>query len=163
VVRFYNFVKSGQLIVLEHELFRVENCPGNWLAKMLDVCSGLDALAAMPDGGIAGLTCRHQWGGVDWSSFTIRKSKGTGKQTEWAKRHRDIANDDLMPTWTIQSYFATDQETMLSVGAAKTKDIYRYADSLPRLTIRDSCDAAFVVLDWQQMQEAGVEVIVRRP
>lgn len=109
---------GGELIAVEGD--------NSQIARMLDTCSGIDFIQAMPDGGLRSLATRVSFGTKNWATFTIRYSRPSENITEYHKRCRDLLHSYLSPHLTLQAYFEPQTQKLLSCAAIKTLDLYKH-------------------------------------
>ena len=97
------------------------------LRKRLDTLAGIDAYICWLKG-MQGIAVRNQYG-KNWRTFTIRLRRPNETITEYEKRLYTIEHKDegfLFPYWTVQAYFTEPGGKLLSVGVAKTEELYLY-------------------------------------
>ena len=124
VVQMINPILKNDYIILQTENM------DNQLAKLLDTLSGIDAIMFNKNG-ISGVGLRVQqikdkFGRyVAYHTFTIRYSRSTGAETEYAKRKRQIYNAEpsFYPHYTLQAYLDGENK-LISAAFCKTKSIF---------------------------------------
>lgn len=109
--------------------------------KELDQYAGIDAWVLNDKKGMRGLASRVQWPDDTWSkqkindflekpynSFTVRRSRKSGRITEFSKRYFAIENNWLYPYYTLQAYTSKrgNKGNVLSIAWCNTKDLIRY-------------------------------------
>ncbi len=108
----------------------VESVIDRGFITKLDMYSGIDGFQELPELGVMrGIACRVQYVKKAYPSFTLRYSRSTKARTEFEKRLYAILNEDdgyLYPHLTIQAYMTKHNGQLLSVGIAKTKQLYLY-------------------------------------
>jgi hypothetical protein len=141
------------------ELMRMEGRPDIELAQKLDMLSGIDGWH-IHQKGMRGIASRVQQG-VAYNTFTIRTSRDSGAETEYAKRVEAISSNSgwIFPHLTVQAYVRTKEGPILSVGLAKTSDIIEFINKGLHKMKRTS-NADFAVCDWEKMKNCGYKVIV---
>jgi len=98
--------------------------------KDFDTMAGVDAWQMRDDlNGIWPIASRVQSGPRAWNTFTIRKLRGNGSEnTELQKRINAVCHNSpegaLVPYWTIQAYVDSTGDQVLSIGIAKTRDLF---------------------------------------
>lgn len=99
------------------------------VARALDRTSGFDALQILSDRA-QGITSRVQFGPWAYDTFTIRAERASGHETELKKRLSALESEQgvMVPFWTVQAYVSRDGRSVLSAGAIKTRELYRYLD-----------------------------------
>src|SRR5690606_6777346 len=113
---------------------------------------------ALPISGIRGIAARVQKAPA-YASFTIRKERSNGAETEWAKRLRAITQTEsgwLFPSITIHAYVDDfDNGPLIYACIARTKDIFAFADDEyindawePRVNRGDGNSFAVFWVDW---------------
>ena len=141
------------------DIVPIESVTAMGITKDLDMFAGIDAWHIYKDCGIQGVASRVQWGHKAWNSFTIRKHRANGTETEYAKRKRAIYTGDwLYPILTIQAYITSRRDgELLSVGVAKTKDIF---DAIADGNCYDKENRydgnTFCVVEWKNMDNIDV-------
>ncbi len=96
--------------------------------EMFDIYAGIDAWHLENNErrirGIASRVQKHPW---LFTSFTVRKSRATGTETEFAKRLRAIRNPEegwLFPAITVQGY--VHEGEMIGAGVVHSRDLYEF-------------------------------------
>jgi hypothetical protein len=140
-------------------LILMEGRPDIELAKMLDMQAGIDGWHIKENGALRGIASRVQKGDKAWNTFTIRKERDSGHETEFAKRKRAIESDgaEIYPHLTVQAYATTENGPVTSVGVCRTKDIIEFIETKKPRTRRTS-NAEFFVCPWADMQQNGYKV-----
>lgn len=98
---------------------------GNRTYSYLDQIAGYDGLQ-IGRSAIRGFALRVQWE-KDYRTFSIREGRPTNATTEYEKRRLAVehSNDGYMfPHWTIQAYADCPGGDILSIGLAKTRELY---------------------------------------
>ncbi len=129
------------------------------VAKLLDTLTGMDSWLIEDGKGIVGLASRVQWGTSTWDSFTVRKERLTGSQTEFAKRRIALKSDGkyLYPYYTCQAYISERRiGEILSLGIAKTKDIFEFIEK--GLATENKSDNPFFVIAWGDFKTSNYEI-----
>ena len=141
------------------QLLQMEGRPDQELATMLDMRAGIDGWQMTKKGGMRGVAARVQKGDKAWNTFTVRKSRRSGAETEYAKRHRAIEekSGEIYPHLTIQAYALTELGPVISVGVARTADIISFI-VLGLAIVRETSNADFYVCPWDKMKESGFKV-----
>lgn len=125
------------------------------LARRLDISAGIDALIQY-ERGIKSLASRIQRTSPKkpFDTFTIRVSRRSGAETEFAKRVRAIFyGDGMYPAFTMQAYVSED-ERFLSAAIVKTEQLYRYILSPNSVVgLREVSDAKFFEIEWPHLGE----------
>lgn len=142
--------------------FRIIEGKEDSVGHDLDILAGIDAyqrwLSAM-----RGIASRVQFG-RDFQTFTIRIARPSGVTTEYEKRLKAIKHRDegyLYPYWTVQAYIASSGERLLSVGLAKTAELYLYIEAqeekgqrLPRNRAGNGGEQ-FLYVPWSQYRQSS--------
>ena len=141
------------------ELLQMEGRPDVELATLLDMKAGIDGWQITEKGGMRGIAARVQKGNKAWDTFTIRKSRDSGCETEYAKRYRAIRDKsgEIYPHLTIQAYALTESGPVVSVGVARTEDIISFI-VLGLAETRKTSNAVFYVCPWAKMKKSGFKV-----
>lgn len=158
---FTDVVEPVLLELMGGEFIVVEGVTDPVYVKM-DLLSGIDILH-VSDKGIRGIASRVQYGKA-WDTFTVRTSRESGKETEYAKRQWSIDNEYIYPYYTLQAYVSNDDE-LLSLAVAKTKDVMDMVEQgkcIKRQVYEDGRSATFAAVKWDAMQDVGYEVEVYR-
>jgi hypothetical protein len=147
-------IGGGKIIVMEGR-------PDSELAKILDIGAGIDCWHITNQGGVRGIASRVQKGDKVWGTFTVRKSRSSGAETEYAKRKRAICSDggEIYPQLTIQAYAQTETGPVLAAAVCRTKDLINYIDT-KNTTVKQTGNASFYVCSWVGMQNASIDVRV---
>jgi hypothetical protein len=148
------------------ELMSVEQIQDSPFARLFDILAGFDAVQTTPDGRVRGISSRIQrrpdhavirsedkyW--HPYNTFTLRKSRESGAETEIEKRIRAINGESLYPAITVQSYLETKEGPWLTIGVIETRLLFDFiADSANARNLRieqvtrDGA-ARFVVVPW---------------
>lgn len=140
----------------------VEGYTSQAIAQDLDVYAGIDAYQRTPVG-LRGIATRCQWW-TNYRTFTVRVSRPNGTLTEYIKRLTTIKRRDegfLYPYWSIQAYLDKPGGKLLSVGVAKSVELYLYierrersAKPCKRLPARHGGEQ-FLVVEWDKYLAAG--------
>lgn len=137
----------------------IESVTAMGIAKDLDMFAGIDAWHVYKKCGIQGIASRVQYGQRAWNSFTIRKHRSSGSETEYAKRKIAIYTGDwLYPTLTIQAYVTSRKNgELLSVGITKTKNIFdAIADGNCNTKTNPTDGNTFYTVFWKDMSDVDV-------
>lgn len=139
--------------------------PGNFHAvegheigvlRKLDRRAGLDWLHEDEDGRLYGLAFRGQFVKYPFYTFSIRKCRETGAETEFSKLVETVEGS-LRPYWTVQGYFCMKTREALALALVKTAHLTQLlTDGLyeERRTGHDEIgQAAFAVVDWERFIE----------
>jgi 1,4-alpha-glucan branching enzyme len=138
--------------IISGEIHTIEKSDHHVLL-LLDTKSGIDYLRENAEG-VQGIAARIQWGRA-WNTFTIRAKRHTGAETELAKRMRAIEEGYFYPAFTLQAYFNNREENkLLSIGAIRTKDLYRFVQEHPEKVHANKSDNAFLFVRWVDIGEA---------
>ena len=93
---------------------------GDALKELLDFAA-IDAVAKCRRGTF-GLASRVQFG-VDYQSFTIRRSRPSGGETEIDKLRRAFENGGLRPFYHVQAFIVKNEKSA-TVAVGATSEIY---------------------------------------
>lgn len=105
------------------ELHRTEDQPGA-LREDFDRISGVDYWAVEQGAGMVSIASRVQT--YDETTFTVRYSRGTGNDTEYQKRMRQLNSHYELPTYTVQAYVDATLRVLRNVAAVRTRSLYEY-------------------------------------
>jgi hypothetical protein len=137
------------------ELVPVESVSEAGFAKQLDMHSGVDAWQIHTRTGLRAIASRIQWGS-SWRTFTIRKARFNGTETEYDKRLRAIRENKgwLWPYLTIQAYIALPRREgqLLSCAVARTEDVIDMIAE-GHCTRNQTWNAEFWVVHWDDLIE----------
>lgn len=136
------------------DLIPVEAVTESEMAETLDRLSGIDFWYVDHDEGMFGIASRVQPGGTNWETFTVRRRRFSGAETEFEKRKRQIDNGFLYPKWTCQAY--TDSFTFIDAAVVRTEDLIQFIDEGARgrdYIINSTHNADFFVVDWSDIEE----------
>ena len=144
------------------DLRMVEGHGSQPIAQDLDMHAGIDAYQRTSVG-LRGIASRVQWW-TNYQTFTVRISRPNGVLTEYIKRLMTITRRQegfLYPYWTIQAYLDEPGGQLLSVGVAKSIELYPYierreqsASPCKRLPARRGGEQ-FLVVEWEKYLAAG--------
>lgn len=147
------------------ELVPVESVTETGFAKQLDTQAGIDAWQIKSSSGLRGIASRIQWDdgrpSFPYCTFTIRKQRSSGAETEYEKRLRAIRERQgwLFPYFTVQAYLTQPKRfgDLLSVCVAKTEDVI---DMIARdLCVTNRTDnALFWIVPWVAMRNEGYDI-----
>lgn len=128
------------------------------IAKLLDQQVGIDLMLKHKDL-FYGIGSRIQFGDKAWNTFTIRCERESGHRTEYEKLKAAISSGAMRPSYTIHAYVNNDK--LISLGCAKTKDIVEWIDANPKITRKSQDEkgwANFYVASWYSMRQQGYPV-----
>lgn len=142
-----------------------ESAAMSGLMRDFDVLAGIDAWHAIDEQGVMrGIASRIQWG-ENWRTFTIRRERPNGVNTELAKRLYAIDHPEhnwLVPAITVQAYLTKPKPggRLLQAGIIRTRDLYQYARANPcRRPRRNPEDGVwFDWYSWADLSRAGYRV-----
>jgi hypothetical protein len=104
-------------------LHRTEDKPGA-LREDFDCVGGVDYWVVERGAGMVSIASRVQT--YDKTTFTVRYSRGTGNDTEYQKRMRQLNSHYELPTYTVQAYVDATLRALRNVAAVKTSSLYEY-------------------------------------
>ena len=139
----------------------VEGSESKW-HKHLDSIAGIDAYQYTRYW-MRGIASRIQYG-VDFKTFTIRTRRPTENKTELEKRLFSLQHKEaglFYPYWTVQAFIDKTEATLLSVGVAKTEELYTYVNvseingRLFKRIKAGSGGQEFLYVDWYEYKETG--------
>jgi len=123
--------------------------------------AGIDSLlTCRRTGGLYGVALRIQKN-CNYRSFTVRKERESGAVTEHEKYISAIQNGCIVPTFSVQAYVDTKNNTVLSGGVARTADIYDYIKKYPEeINLKQTGSyniglATFIPVFFDQFREKG--------
>lgn len=161
---FEKLLKKELIKVLGGEFEVVEGVTVDWFKKQLDMISGIDVWHIDDAKGIRGIASRIQSDGVNWHTFTVRKSRDNGSKTEYEKKCKAIESGYLYPYLTTQAY-ATKDDVLLSFAIARTKDIFKMISGGYYKTQHTKKDqigqAGFYAVDWYEMKDFGFGIFIK--
>lgn len=134
------------------ELIPVEAVTDNEMADTLDKHAGIDFWFVEAGKGMFGIASRVQDGGTDWGTFTVRRRRFSGADTEFEKRQRQLDNDYLTPRFTCQAY--TDGYDFINAAVVRTRDLIDFIAGGARgneYIVRETHNADFFVVDWADL------------
>lgn len=145
----------------------VEAVNAEGFTKQLDTLAGIDAWQIHGKQGIRGIASRVQWddsrSGFPYRTFTIRKRRFNGSDTEFAKRTLAInaAGGWLYPYLTCHAYLSQPKREgeLIAVALARTDDIVKMISS-GGCREQSTTNASFWVVDWDQMRRLGFKVSI---
>lgn len=162
------------------ELVNIESVTETSVANKLDSVAGVDAWDFDMGSGVRGVASRVQFD-YPYDTFTIRKSRGSGAETEFDKRLRQINNGLLKVDYTVQAYVARNAWRLDSVAKVKTEPLIKFiedgkegtktswyedgygeGDYWTQSTFEDG-HQEFYCVDWNYLRDQGVGVRISRP
>lgn len=161
ILTFEQYLREKLEVILDADIFSIEKYAANNITKMLDSHSGIDALVLDHHSKrIRGLASRIQFKDKrNWRTFTIRKERESGAETEYEKRKESIKNNYLYPYWTLQAYFNEDTNQVLGFALAKTEDLINMIDKelcYEKETGEDQIgQSTFYVCKWDKVKDNG--------
>ena len=115
------------------EVIPVESVTDSAMANQLDQLGGIDVWHVRSASGIRGIGSRVQQTKVPYASFTVRKTRTSGAETEWTKRKRalDSRHGWLYPALVVQAYVEDfDRGPLLYACMASTRELFKFAEEL---------------------------------
>ena len=130
------------------------------VSRILDTACGIDYLLCSPTApNVYGVASRVQYG-KNYRTFTVRKERESGAETEYSKRIKSIAHGGLSPYYTMQAYVEDGEISGLAI--VKTNDLMEYIErgfADQAKTREDKAgQAKFYVCGWDDMRRAGYSV-----
>ena len=120
--------------------------------KLLDIFAAIDGLIVNVNGTIDFYSNRVQVG-KNYESFSLRRSRLSGKATEFEKMQQARRTGGAMPQFTVQAFVDSDEQSA-TVGIAPTLDVLDYAEHNPE--IRATTNATFFVAPWRELARVKV-------
>ena len=153
------YPKLIELKFIEGQLISIESAVTKGLIQQFDILAGIDIWQLQTDKGIRGIANRIQWCQKAWNTFTIRKLRTSGTETEYEKRRRTIMQDNgwLYPYFIIQSYITERRKgDLIALAIAKTKDIFDMIEQKHYWeNINPQDNNTFICVSWDKMYEMG--------
>ena len=139
------------------EIYKAEEAFSNKTGRVFDTFTGIDYFQKIKYG-MRGLAVRIQYD-FDYRTFSVRKSRLNGIETEYEKRNWTIQEEKrgfLYPFLTIQAYLkkhATENKKIfLSAGVIITKILYNYIEKKECTQYSNSYDKTiFITIPWNQI------------
>lgn len=136
------------------------------VCRMLDRLCGIDYFLLKSNRQTYGVAWRCQWvePGKEYNSFTIRKSRDSGIETEYEKRKKAIAQESIYPYYVAQAFVNKYTNEIISLAVTTTKDELEYLDNPNTLhevrhTGADQIgQAEFYVIYWIDMRLFGYPI-----
>jgi len=154
--------------IIPNELLTAKNTNdiAEKLAVALDQLAGIDYFVVRNRKGMKSIASRVQWGSINRfyppNSFTIRKERITGGETEYKKRLDSIDNGFICPYYTVQAYVSDPRKTgeLLTFAVVKTEELFKYirnGDETGSVKILETKDksAKFFVVYWDEYERSG--------
>lgn len=162
-VKALNSIKDTVLPKLISGKIHTVECADNEILVLLDQKSGVDYIREN-ETGLQGIAARVQWCGSypPYNTFTIRKDRHTGSQTEYEKRIQQIDQGYFYPAYTLQAYF-DDRSTMTlkSIAVIETKKLYEFIrenyNDESKVSIKNS-DNTFIYVRWSDLVDYKIKV-----
>jgi hypothetical protein len=105
--------------------------------------------------GVYGIASRIQFD-ENYRSFTVRKKRRSGKQTEWEKLLQAKSSGAMTPSLTIQAYVDRANMRLLDAAIICTPDLVRWIENNSCETRTTGWDqhgqADFWVVPWNKLQ-----------
>jgi hypothetical protein len=169
--RFNQIVKPKLKEVLGGEFLTVEGQTTDKMREILDILSGIDSWHVNKLKGIRGIASRIQE--IDkikypyskpFNTFTIRNKRYSGAKTEFEKRKESIEKNYLYPFFTIQAYINKNDNSLLSLAIAKTKDIIDYIIKNNPKTKNTGYEqvgqANFFIIKWTEFKNKNYRIYI---
>lgn len=121
--------------------------------KLLDRFAAIDGLVVNGDGTIDFYANRVQIG-KNYESFSLRRSRLSGKATEFEKLQQARRTGGAMPTFHVQCFVDSDEQSA-TVGIAPTIDVLDYAEHNPDEFL-GTANATFFVVPWRELARVKV-------
>lgn len=154
---------KGEIISIE-EMIRPEY---RNLLTQFDQLAGIDIFVVASNEGITTMSSRIQWHDTSYDTFTIRKSRNTGAQTEYNKRLKAIQSGKwLYPYYAIQAYLTKPKRkgSLIALAVTHTKDII---DMIQQGNYEEGFTPndrnTFCIVKWQDMIKAGHMIRIYKP
>lgn len=141
------------------ELIPVETVTDSPFARLLDMEAGIDAWQLLQTGGMRAIASRVQWGLTCWETWTIRRRRINGSQTEYDK----LINADLTlarPGLHIQAYLARRGGPLLGAACIRTADLIRLllAGKHGEERVNGQDGVPFIPVHWDMAMDQGYTV-----
>lgn len=118
---------------------------------LFDKKSGIDYIRENEEG-LQGIAARVQWK-VNYKTFTIRKTRHTGTETEYEKRKNAIKSGYIYPAFTMQAYFDNRiDNNLLSIAMMRTLNLYEFIDKYPGKVYQNKSDNEFIYIFWNDLK-----------
>lgn len=153
-------LRASEIIPCENEPERV--------ACHLDISCGIDYILVSEDGTFSrGIGCRFQEDrfGEKYRTFTVRKGRDSGAETEFEKRKKAIEKGGLYPYLTLHAYVDRERDRIDRLAVAKTDELIDYCEKR-HPPVRHTCygesgQAEFYVVEWDEYKAAGRDILIR--
>lgn len=137
------------------------------VAKLLDRSCGIDYILVSEDGHTSrGLACRLQEDRFNekYRTFTVRRSRDSGVETEYKKKKKAIEGGGLYPSLTLQGYIDTENDRIDRLAVVRTEELIDYCEN-DRPDIRHTGrgnvgQASFYVVDWDRYRASGRWILI---
>ena len=152
-----NLLNGGEILQVEGD--------ENEVLRKLDLSCGIDYFFSYRNNTVVwGIASRVQKIPAiykPYNTFTVRKARESGAQTEYEKRKFAIQHGGEYPYLTMQMY-VNDDKDCLSLAIAKTTDIMDFCDkglAFEKKTGEQQIgQAVFLVVDWAKFKNAGSNI-----
>lgn len=146
--------------MVKGDLYSIEDSD-NEILRLFDKFAGID-LISLFDSNIIGIASRVQWGKA-YNTFTIRKERRTGTETEYKKRLNAIKKGYFYPALTMQIYCDNRKDNnILSMAMMKTIDLYELIETNPELFKTQLSDNFFIFIKWDDIKKKTDKKIIAR-
>ena len=140
----------------------VEGIGSDQTSRDLDTNAGIDLWLFHREKQVLGVANRVQRQEKNWRTFTIRKERDSGHETEHAKRKKAIENEMLFPTLTLHAYVTPDGASLFGFAVARTRDLLTMIEDGHCYVRRTRCEtndglASFYVVEWDRVRRSGYE------
>jgi hypothetical protein len=152
IIKTFKNFKNSEFICLENKK--------NDIGDMFDMHCGFDWFIKN-NYGLRGLAVRcQQVTDKKYRSFTIRKTRKSGANTEITKRINAIQKGYLYPYYTIQAYLKGDWSSDIDYfGMIKTEDLYNNLFDIKTYQLSNE-EVKFLVAPWDEFKKRGIEVAI---
>jgi hypothetical protein len=156
----------------DSETFSVEKVTDNEMANKLDEVAGIDTWQVNNKNNIVrGVASRVQYLSnlpMDKppDTFTVRKRRFNGAETEFQKRLKAIRKGGEYPHWTTQAYLDKPGGKLLSLGRVRTEQLIRHieeGEDGEGYRVQKTNNASFFVVNWWRLDDIGIGVRETRP
>lgn len=136
-------------------------------AKEMDMHGGADQICMDAEHGsiICTVASRVQRQRKNYRTFTIRESRASGTETEYAKRLNEIEKCRVYPKYTYQAYVHPETNKLLGLAVVKTKDLYLSIrdNKVPfyysRTSFMQRGQSQFIVVDWDDIIRKDIPLV----
>jgi len=130
--------------------------------RMLDIMAGIDSWMYKEKYGVIGIASRIQKG-INWETFTVRKSRESGTKTEFDKVSKAIENGSIYPFYTVQAYIKDSKIEGMAI--CRTKSLYQLIKDkkykIRQTGANQDGQSIFYAVKWSDFKEGEINIFTK--